>query len=569
MAPAGRADASSGEVSAYPTPGGRLATVHTEIAFRGVAPSRVGAVTVTGSRSGSHVGLLVADSDGRGASFISKTPYARGESVTVRTSLPIRGGDRGAFSFQIETPAGNIPPPTVRYATPRVRGDVIRYHSRPDLRPATVHIDRGDANARDVFLTPMRGPVQWGPMIVDRTGQLVWFAPLPGPKTLAADFRVQRYLGQNVLTWWQGYVNFGAGEGSDVIYDRHYRQIGTVRAANGLNADLHEFTITGSGTALITSFNLVRWNARSIGASRNQKVINCTVQEIDIATGRVLFQWDSLDHIPLRDSYKARPHSPNQLYDYFHVNSVQRDFDGNLIISARNTWAVYKINYRTGAVMWELGGKHSSFKMGPGTSIAYQHHATVHAGGLITIFDDGASPRVHPQSRGVVERINQRKRTVTLVRELDHSPKLVAPFEGSVQLLGNRHLFVGWGAVPYFTEYDGQGRELFDGRIAGRNSSYRAYEFSWHTQPAEPPDVAVSRASKGRTWVYASWNGATEVAAWQVLAGPSPTSLSYVTSARRTGFETAIAIRTKQPYVVVRAVSGSRHVLGVSRAVAR
>src|SRR5581483_3382322 len=129
--------------------------------------------------------------------------------------------------------------------------------------------------------------------------------------------------------------------------------------------------------------------------------------------------------------------------------------------------------------------------------------ATVHAGGLITIFDDGASPRVHPQSRGVVERINQRNHTVTPVQELDHTPKLIAPFEGSVQLLGDRHLFIGWGAVPYFTEYDSQGHELFDGRIAGANSSYRAYEFSWHAQPAAPPDVAVTRGTRGRTWVYA------------------------------------------------------------------
>ncbi len=313
----------------------------------------------------------------------------------------------------------------------------------------------------------------------------------------------------------------------------------------------------------------MRWNASSIGASREQKVLNCTVQEIDIRTGRVLFQWDSLDHVPLRDTYKRKPHSRNQLFDYFHINSVQRDFDGNLIISARNTWAVYKVNYRTGAIMWELGGKHSSFRMGPGTSIAYQHHATVHSGGLITIFDDGASPQVHPQSRGVVERINRRKRRVTLVRELDHTPKLVAAFEGSVQLLGNSHLFVGWGARPYFTEYNAGGHELFDGRIAGGNSSYRAYELPWHARPATPPAVALRRGAKGATVAYASWNGATGVAFWQVLGGPSASSLRALATARRGGFETAISVRTKQPYLAVRALDSSHRPLAVSAAVAR
>ena len=569
LALTGQALAASGQVRVYPIPGSRLAPVHTEIAFRNVVPSQLGPVSVIGSRSGPHAGSVLGDSDGRGVSFRPDKPFVAGETVTVKTFLRILRGRGGAFSFKIETPAGIVRPPAVRYATPRVRGDVIRYASRPDLRPPTVHIDRGDRQAGDVFLTPMRGPVQWGPMIVDRTGRLVFFAPVSGSKTLASDFRVQRYLGQPVLTWWQGYVNFGVGEGDDVIYDRHYRPLTTVQAGNGLRADLHEFTITSSQTALITSYNVVRWNAASIGASRHQKVLNCTVQEIDIRTGRVLFQWDSLDHVPLTATYKPKPHSPNQLFDYFHVNSVQRDFDGNLIISARNTWAVYKINDATGAVMWELGGKHSTFKMGPGTATAFQHHATVHAGGLVTIFDDGATPRVHPQSRGLVERINPRRHTVTLVRELDHTPKLVATFEGSVQLLGDRHLFVGWGEQPYFTEYDPHGHELFDGRIAGANSSYRAYEFSWHAQPADPPAIAVGRGRGGRTNVYASWNGATDVGWWQVLAGSGPSGLHLVSMVRRSGFETTISFKTKQPDVAVRALDASKHVLGLSKLVAR
>jgi Arylsulfotransferase (ASST) len=561
--------AAEAAVRVYPIAGSRLATPQTEIAFRGISPAQLGAVSVVGSRSGTHTGQIAGDSDGHGASFVASSRFVAGETVTVKTSLPILGGQGATFSFTIQNPAGLIQPPARRYATPRVPGDSVRYHSRPDLRPPTVRITRSDVHAQDIFLTPMRGPLQWGPMIVDRTGQLVWFLPLSGAKSLSADFRVQSYLGQPVLTWWQGYVNFGVGEGSDVIFNRRYQQIAAVQAGNGLKADLHEFTITNSQTALITSYNLVRWNARSVGGSRDQRVINCTVQEVDIRTARVLFQWDSLDHIPIADTYAKKPRSRNAPLDYFHINSVQRDFDGNLIISARNTWAVYKINYATGAVMWELGGKHSSFKMGPGTSTAFQHHATIHRGGLITIFDDGATPRVHPQSRALLERINPRKHTVTLVRELDHAPKLVAAFEGSVQLLADRHVFVGWGEQPYFTEYDAGGRELFDGRITGANSSYRAYEFAWHSQPSEPPAVAVRGAGHGRTRVYASWNGATDVAFWQVLAGPSPTSLGYVGMARRSGFETAIAVKTQQPYVAVRAVSASRQVLAVSKAVAR
>ncbi len=562
---AGVADA--GQVAVYPIPGSRLATVHTEIAFRGIAVSKLGPISASGSRSGAHPGRIAPDSDGDGASFIPSTPFDPGETVTVRTFLHVLNGRGGSFRFKIETPDGSIYPPPSRYATPRVRGDVVRYRSQPGLSPSAIRITHQYSGAKDVFLTPMRGPLQFGPMIIDRFGHLVWFYPVPGPTDLASNFQVQRFEGQPVLTWWEGYVNFGVGQGRDVIFDRHYRPLALVSAGNGLNADLHEFTLTRRGTALITSYSLVRWNASSIGASKHQKVMNCTVQEIDIRTGRVLFQWDSLDHIPVKDTYEKRPPNGGRPFDYFHLNSVQRDFDGNLIISARNTWAVYKINYRTGAVMWELGGKHSSFKMGPGTSTAFQHHANVHSGALVTIFDDGATPQVHRQSRALLERLNVHKHTVTLVREFDHSPSLVTPFEGSVQLLPNGHVFVGWGAQPYFSEYDRRGHQIYDGRIVGGNSSYRAYEFNWNSQPDTTPALAVSPKGKGAT-VYASWNGATDVDSWQVLAGSSPTSLKLVATAKRDGFETAIRVGTREPYFAVRALSSGRRALATSAAAA-
>ena len=564
LLPAAAASASA-QVSVYPIPGSQLATVHTEITFRGVSASKLGPISVHGSQSGSHAGRIAPDSDGDGASFVPTATFRPGETVTVKTFLRVLNGHGGSFRFNIEIPDGSIYAPAIRYATPRVRGDVVRYRSEPGFAPSAIRINRQYSGAKDVFLTPMRGPLQWGPMIVDRFGHLVWFHPVSGSKTLASNFQVQRYFGQPVLTWWEGYVNFGVGQGHDVIFDRHYRPIGVVSAGNGLNADLHEFAITRRGTALITSYSLVRWNARSVGASRQQKVMNCTVQEIDIRTGRVLFQWDSLDHIPVSDTYEQRPPNGGHPFDYFHINSVQRDFDGNLIISARNTWAIYKINYHTGAVMWELGGKHSSFKMGPGTSTAFQHHAQVHSGALVTVFDDGATPQIHKQSRALLERLNLHKHTVTLVHEYDHSPSLLASFEGSVQLLANGHVFVGWGEQPYFSEFDRRGREIFDGRIVGGNSSYRAYEFAWNSQPESPPSLAVRRSTNGAT-VYASWNGATDVGSWQVLAGPTPTTLKPVATARRNGFETAISVRTKDQYFAVRALSPARRALATSAA---
>jgi hypothetical protein len=558
------ADAATAPVNVYPSPGSRLATRRTEIAFRGVPAAQLGTLTVTGSRSGTHSGEIEPDSDGDGASFVPTEPFDAGETVIVHTGLDVVGGHAGTFQFTVERPYGRIFPPGTRNGAARVGGDARKFVSRPDLRPVKVEIDRQDAGAQDVFLTPMRGPVQWGPMIVDRWGSLVWFDPVAGAKTWVADFRLQKYQGHPVLTWWQGALNAGLGQGYDVIFDRNYRQIASVRAADGLAADLHEFTITPQGTALTTAYSLVHWSGSSIHSRRDLSVLNCTIQEIDIPTGRVLFQWDSLDHIPLSDSYNHPPASSGHPYDYFHINSLQEDTDGNLIVSARNTWAIYKISHTSGAVMWELGGKHSTFKMGRGTLTAYQHDARARAGGLMTVFDDGSSPQVHPQSRGLLERINTTTRTASLVRAFDHSPQLLASAEGSVQLLSNNDLFVGWGDEPYFTEFNPQGHELFDGRIVGGNSSYRAYELPWSAQPPTKPALALVRGSDGVTTAYASWNGATDVAGWQLLAGPSHDKLEVLTTVRRHGFETAIRVHAEQPYMSVRALGSSRQTLAGS-----
>jgi Arylsulfotransferase (ASST) len=559
---AASARAASAAVVVFPEPGSRLATPQTQITLRGVSASEIGSVTVMGSRSGAHSGHIAADSDGQGGSFLPDSPFVPGEVVTVRTNLGISGARNGTFAFTVEQALGDIPPPGKRTTAPRLAADVNTFRSRPDLQPPAVKINQGQTGGGDLFLTPMRGPVQWGPMIVDPAGKLVWFQPLVGDKREAADLRVQSYNGQPVLTWWQGYQNAGVGVGEDIIYDQHYHQVATVAAGNGLRADLHEFTITPQGTALITAYRIVVWDASAVGASKRTAVMDSVVQEIDIPTGLVLFQWDSLDHVPLGDSYVRVP-PPKYPDDYFHVNSVQEVDDGSLIVSARNTWAVYDIDHGTGNVIWRLGGKHSDFKLGPGTSLAFQHHVRSQSGGLFTVFDDGAAPQVHSHSRGLVERVDVATRTVTLVRELDHSPQLVSSYEGSVQLLANGDEFVGWGALPYFTEFAANGRQIYDGRFVDENSSYRAYRFAWSGQPDTQPSISAWPDGGGVAHLDASWNGATEVTGWRVLAGPSPTALSPVTVARRAGFETDIPIPSGEPYFQVQALAG-KATLGIS-----
>jgi Arylsulfotransferase (ASST) len=557
-------------VYVFPIPNGHFASPSTQITFRGIPAGQLGTITVTGSASGAHTGTVEADSDGDGGSFIPATPFAAGEIVTVSTSLNIEGSGSGAFEFQVATPAGTIPLGK-RPAAPRVKGDVWTFRSRPDLVPAAVTITKRDPGATgDIFLAPQIGPFQQGPELIGPGGGLIWFDPLPA-NDAATDFRRQYYQGQPVLTWWQGNEAAGVGSGQDMIVNSSYQVVKIVSAGNGLSADLHEFELTPRGTALITAEYPVIVNASSVKGSTQEVVLDSVVQEIDIPTGLVLFQWDSLDHVPLTATYSGlptKPHKGNGLgnpFDYFHVNSVEPDKDGNVLISARNTWAVYKVNRQTGAVMWTLGGKSSSFKLGPGASFAFQHDVRVQAFGdqFLTMFDDGAGPPyVHSQSRALKLELDVKHMTAKMVTQREHSPPLLSSYEGSDEQLPGGDDFVGWGQEPYFSQYTPQGKLVFDGRFVDENISYRAYRFQWSGTPATPPAVAAARQGRNMS-VYVSWNGATNVAAWRVFAGNTTTRMPAVATTLKSGFETAIKAPARK-YVYVQALGAKGRVLARS-----
>jgi hypothetical protein len=560
------AHAAASSVYVFPTPGSRYNRPQTQIAFRGISRGRVGAVRVVGSLSGLHSGRIEADSDGDGASFLPAKPFAVGETVTVATRLNVAGATNGRFSFVIAHVAPLVPDGSLTGIPPVTRQDVSQFHSRPDLRPASVTVTQGAAPASegDIFLAPQTGPVQDGPMIVDPHGGLVWFLPYPVSKNVYAnDFGVQNLHGQRVLTWWQGFRNteFGQSRGVGVIFNRHYQKIATVRAADGLDAGSHEFLVTPQGDAYITASSPVRLPHIA------KPTIDSVLQEIDIKTGLVLFEWHALDHVPLNYS-DSSPTSSQGAFDPYHMNSISIERDGNLLVSMRNTSAVYLIDHRTGRVLWTLGGGHSDFTMGPGTSTWLQHDAIAQPDGTITLFDNGGGPPfVHSQSRGVHERIDTRTMTATLITEYDHTPSLESIAEGGVQLLSDGNAFVGWGAVGVFSEYNASGRQIFDARFNAPIPTYRAYRFRWTGQPRTKPALAVSRTANGTTRLYASWNGATEVSSWRVLAGARRGALKPIARARRRGFETMIKVHGAGQYFAVQAVNVHGRVLARSKVI--
>jgi hypothetical protein len=351
--------------------------------------------------------------------------------------------------------------------------------------PVTVLTKGADNGNGDIFLAPQSGGQYGsGPEIVSIAGQVLWFHQLPAG-TFASDFRTQTYLGKPVLTWFQG---SNGGEG--VIYNARYQQIATVKPANGYLSDFHEFLITPWNTALILADTVGTANLTSLGLSAHQQVVDGVVQEIDIKTGKLLFQWDSADYVPYSDSH-APMGQPGQPWDWFHINAVHLDTDGNLLISSRFTWTIYKVNLRTGAMMWQLGGKHSTFaiKAAPGQKLdsageifAFQHDPEALGGNVYTVFDDesdGPSTLYSP-SRAVTIRLDLATGTATLIKSVNQPEGLTAGATGSAQTTKNGDLFVSWGGLSYFSEFSPSGKLLFNAKLPDGVSTYRAYRLPWN-----------------------------------------------------------------------------------------
>ena len=316
------------------------------------------------------------------------------------------------------------------------------YHSRPDLEPPLVTIRRGTGTPAPglVCVTPA------GPLLVDDKGEPVWIHRVPHAAT---NLRVQQYQGRKVLTWWQGEVaHYGVGlQGEYVILDESYHLVATVKAHNGLAADLHEFIIDGSGVAYFTAYRHYTADLRSVGGPKEGPALDATIQGVDLATGTLVFEWRSADHISFEESKTKYVHGAP--YDPVHLNSVDFTPDGKLLFSARNTWCIYKVEPSSGDIVWRLGGTKSDFDLGPGVRFVWQHDARTHADGTISVFDDEGDPPEARQSRGLVIAVDETTMKATEVGQYAHPDKsLLAGSQGSVQLLPGGNVFVGWGAEP-------------------------------------------------------------------------------------------------------------------------
>jgi EmrB/QacA subfamily drug resistance transporter len=550
-------------------------------------------------------------------------PGAAGETGAAAPGAPAGGAWRLAASVAavlalfvalVVAFAGSHSPPIGAYTT----GGTYRFVTEPSLHPPIVknlHPAASGGAAGEYILTadfynlnypPMVG--QSGPLMLDRSLQPVWFQPVP-ERVVAANLAVQRYEGRPVLAWWQGFITqSGSTEsGEYVVVDQHYRTVARLKGKGGWVLTLHEFAIEGEDVWVTANRNVAR-DLSSYGGAYNGALIDSAVQEYNLKSGALLKTWDALDHIPLGDSYATVP-TNGFPWDAYHVNSIDLTGGGTFLVSMRNTWAAYLVNAATGGIEWTLGGKHSSFKFGPKAAFQWQHDVREGPGGTVTMFDDhccrltGGGTRVPATapSRGLVLKVDQSTRTAALLSQYNGGGEFESEFMGDARPTANGNLFVGWGSEPYFSEYSTQGKLLLEGKFPEPDLSYRATVEPWVGLPEYPP-AGAARKTNGRTTVYASWNGATQVVSWRVqtesgngqrareraegkvarrtagaksataaAAVPSgllgTTTATFVTAATaaKSGFETAIPVPAGDAYFYVEALDAAGRVIGISR----
>ena len=555
--------AAKAAVTVSPGPTARNASVWSEISFRGLPARKAGSIKVRGGRSGDHAFSRKRHGDNRGFSLVMKRPFLKSERVSVRTGLRIPGAKGGDYKFKVENIGG---PRVKRNGKSKLEpaGPPL-YRSRPDLIPPALDVRKNtpEAGTDPVFV----GSKSRGAAIYASDGEPIWFRAMR-----STDFRTQTYRGEPVLTWYESPTEGSKlKRASYAIANRAYKVIERFTPGNGYSADSHEFRLTNRNTAYITSYRTVRRDLRFLGLPKDGRVSDSIAQEVDLRTGRVIWEWHSLDHVPVRQSYANGPKFPGNPYDYFHINSITDTADGNVLISGRSANAVYKVNRGTGKVIWTLGGKSSDYELGPGALFSWQHDAQPLSGNRVSIFDNADSPVADApwadQSRGIVLQLDNRAKTATLVNEFKHPQKPLAPTQANVQPLATGNYLVGWGQVPWVTEYAADGTIVFDATVRDTGSFYRAYRQPWTGRPGTPVDIAAEAREGGTTRVWASWNGDTSVRTWRVQAGPNPDSLTTAGEFPRIGFETAMDVPSDQTSFKVQGLDAAGQVIGGSAAI--
>ncbi|KAE8367864.1 ASST-domain-containing protein [Aspergillus caelatus] len=453
-----------------------------------------------------------------------------------------------------------------------------------DFTPPQLEVKKtGTTDPGYIFIGP-RGnqPNGTAALIYDEDGNLVY----QGPTEVSANFKVQNLYNKDVITFWAGnMMELGFGYGTVHILDDTYEEIYTVTLPGNFISpdgvvrdsyiDLHESHVTSRNTLLVTAYNITQFDLTPIGGKTDDYMLDGMFFEIDIATNNIVYQWSALEHIqdlPLEQSKQGLGDdygTQEKPWDAYHINSVEL-VDGGWIISLRHYWSGYFIA-ENGTIMWQLSGEKGvgDFEIDDGAVFSWQHDMRVYnqtnEGMVLDLFNNANTPTetVAPTT-GLSLSLDLVNRKVTTLRTMNDGDDVIhSVSQGSYQLMSEEtsHVFIGYGSISKVKEFDANNNAVLTAQFGDDNAvaSYRGYKCQWKATPFWKPAVVVERHSTSAT-VHMSWNGATEYDNWAIYTASSPESTdhTFITSAKRTGFETAVDVNNlRSPYFQVVARKGN------------
>jgi hypothetical protein len=435
-----------------------------------------------------------------------------------------------------------------------------------------------------------------GPHIYDGNGELIWSGSPMFQHYNTYDFRATEYDGRHMASLITHVDEAG------FIFDSTYQVQKTVNMTSNVpdwaadklrderTANMHEFYVIANGSRVLMLTKVFEHTSveesKTIGFNGN-----CTAKwegfkEVDLATGEVLFEWNSHGHIGLDEGTiepvnllcsRTLPHG----YDSPHENAIDKFDDGDYLLSARYTDTIYKISHRDGSIVWRLGGKKSDFHFKDDeATFKRQHFARVldqnktHT--VVSMFDNSVGKAAnddvkHARSRGLILalRTDTTPMTAEVVQKFELSERRRIRAKGDLQVLPNDNAFICWSKASELSEHSPDGRVLMEAAFKLRSAgTYRGYKFPWVGQPSAPPDIkSFTHQSDNvrNTTVYVSWNGATEVKTWNVYGtNSSDDDVRLITSAKRQGFETMLTFDGYAETIYVEAVDLRGNFLGRS-----
>jgi hypothetical protein len=435
-----------------------------------------------------------------------------------------------------------------------------------------------------------------GPMILNATDLSLIYADQKYPNSFHS--LPQEIKGERYMTFWEGSHSRGHADGNCLIVNEKYELTWNITAIGRHGADMHECIVTKDGTVIVSVYWNIPYNCTDLGGPADCLILNSGFQEIDVENNELLFEWSAVDHFKPQDSFSVYNDQLDEEtksgWDWFHINSIEKDKDGNYMISSRNLHVISLVSKDDGKPIWTMGGRNNEFKdlsNGHALNFAWQHNPrfTNKEQNQITLFDNhvldtgDCNPKHGCVTRAMQLQIDQQKKTARLANEWFHPQKINAGAMGGVQTLPSGNIMVGWGHAASITEFTQDGRVALDfSRSTIHHDNvpdmfmYRAYKGNWTGNPQWRPSIFVDAPKDDpevdledvkNTTIYTSWNGATNVAQWAYFAADTPGEVesydSFVGMAPKDGFETVASMdaASSKRYIAAAAVGHDGKVL--------